>query len=425
MFHRKVLPVVFGLCSLVAAEVPSLAEARRLGAEQAVSLSAVRQRNPAASLRQDGSGWVVWENLAQGLVGRRLSKEGEAVGSEVLLVANRNLSGIPAQGIVLWQKEPAIAALPDGRFLLVWTRERVALRVDHFWEDREVLDRFVFAQYFGASGRAVGRPSRVDPAAKASQGSPRVALGSGGGAAVVWQQALSPAERLDQGELRGRFLDLAGGFASDTFLVAAAPSGYPALAVDEDGVLWAAWQGPDGSGDGVFARRFRANGRALAPPVRVNDAVEGCQRRAAFAPRAGAGFWVFFHGPAADPGENLIFARRLAADGAPVGAQRAVSPGAHEDEVYPAAARLGDGSYLVVWMSWWKNFPQGYFAQELRDDGGLEAVGEAVRLNEFRAYTQFRTAIAASPGRVLGVWESLAPKQRKAGVSVQQIGAGD
>ena len=262
MLHRKVVPVALGLCSFVAFPVSSFAEARRLGAEQAVSVTPVRQRNPAAALRQDGSGWVVWENLSQGLVGRRLSRAGEPVGDELLLVANRNLDAIPAQGIVLWHKEPAIAALSDGGFLMVWTRERVALRVDHFWEDRDILERLVFAQFYDANGRASSRPFRVDAGAAGWQGSPRVVLGSGW-AAVAWQQAVSPAARLDQGELRGRILDLAGGFAGDSFRLAAAPSGYPVLAVDGDDVLWAAWQAPDGSGDGVFARRFRANGRPL------------------------------------------------------------------------------------------------------------------------------------------------------------------
>jgi hypothetical protein len=103
----------------------------------------------------------------------------------------------------------------------------------------------------------------------------------------------------------------------------------------------------------------------------------------------------------------------------------AVSPGVHDDEVYPAVATLGAGRYLLMWMAWWKNMPQGFFGQELRDDGGLAAIGQPVELNEFRAYTQFRTALSSASGRAVAAWESLAPKQKKAGVSVQSIGIGD
>jgi hypothetical protein len=421
MVHRA---AALGVVAAILSSGTAFSEARRLGAEQAVSTSQVRQKNPAVAARSDGSAWVVWENLEQGLVARRISRGGQALGSEVVLAANRNLDRIPAQGVVTWHHEPAVAALDDGGFAVAWIRERVDLRVDHFWENRELIDRFVLFQVFDANARPLGNALPVDASSLAPQGLPQLALGEGW-AGVVWQQATSVGGRVDRGELRGRFLDVAGGFASGSFRIAGALSIHASVAVDRAGALWVSWQAPDGSGDGVFVRRFRPNGRALGAAIRANATLEGCQRRPVLAERAGGGYWIFFHGPVADPDDNVIFARRLNADSTPAGAEIAVSPGVNDDEVYPAVAALGGGRYLLMWMGWWKNMPQGFFGQELRDDGGLEAVGEPVALNEFRAYTQFRTALSSASGRAVAAWESLAPKQKKAGVSVQTIGLGD
>jgi len=418
MRRRHALFAALALTSVSSA----VAAVRPLADEQAVSLSPYRQRNPAVSLRSDGAGWVVWENLQQGLVGRRVSTTGQPTGPEILLVANRNLATIPAAGTVVWHKEPAIAALADGGFVMVWSVERSHLELDHFIEHRDLLDRFAHVQVFDAAGRPRAQRFRVDPTSTARQNGARIALGSDW-AAVVWQE-----ESGGVSELRGRFLELATQQSGGTVRIAGAGSDYASLAVDRADRLWVVWQAPDASGDGVFVRRFRSDGRALGDAVQVNQTVLGCQRRAVLAARAGGGFWVFFHGPdaAGDDKENLIYARRLTPDALPIGAEQVISEGDHQHEVYPAVASLGQGRYLVVWMSWWFSRPQGFFGRELRDDGGLlEAAGDPVRLNEFRAYTQFRTSLAAAGGHATAVWESLAPRQKKAGVSAVAFTAGD
>jgi hypothetical protein len=421
MIHRA---AALGVVAAILTSGAGFSEVRRLGAEQAVSTSQVRQKNPAVAARADGSAWVVWENLEQGLVARRISRGGVALGEEVVLAANRNLDHIPAHGIVTWHHEPAIAALGGGGFAVAWVRERIDLQLDHFWEHRELVDRYVVFQVFDANARPLGKALLVDSSNPAPQGFPQLALGDGW-AGIVWQQATSGDGRADQGELRGRFIDLAGAFASGAFRIAGAQSIHASVAVDATQALWVSWQAPDGSGDGVFVRRFRSNGRALGSAIRANATLEGCQRRPALAARADGGYWVFFHGPASDPEDNVVFARRLNADATPAGAEIAVSPGVHDDEVYPAVAPLGGGRYLLMWMAWWKNMPQGFFGRELQDDGTLAAIGEPVALNEFRAYTQFRTALSSASGRAVAAWESLAPKQKKAGVSVQSIGLDD
>ncbi len=425
MRRRTALSLALGWIALIACSAAAWADARRLADEQAVSVAQIRQRNPVVSVREDGRGWVVWENQRQGIVGRRLDRDGRPVGDEIVLVTNINLPSIPDRGEVLWQQEPALAVLPGGGFLLVWSAERVFLTLDIFYERRDRLDKLAYAQFFDESGRPDGRRFRVDPDAAFAQGSPRVAIGEAF-AAIVWQEAVSATGAQERGILRGRFFDIASGQGGRPVRIAGPKSEFPTLAVDRADNLWVAWQGQDASGDGVFVRRFRANGRALGGAVQVNDTVTGCQRRPSLAPRSGGGFWLFFHGPGATEKEYLIYARRLSADGTAVGVDQAVSAGNHEVEIYPAAATIGNGRYVVLWMAWFKNMPQGFYARELREEGGtLAAVGESARINEFRAYTQFRTAVAASNGHVTAVWESLQVRQRQAGVSAVVFSGAD
>src|SRR4026208_648613 len=105
MFHRSA--VLVGVVATILPRAPGFGAGGRLGAEQAVSVSQLRQKNPAVAVRADGSAWVVWENLEQGLVARRISRAGQALGDESVLAANRNLQSIPSQGIVVWHHEPA------------------------------------------------------------------------------------------------------------------------------------------------------------------------------------------------------------------------------------------------------------------------------------------------------------------------------
>jgi hypothetical protein len=426
--RQRPIPLL-ALLSVAAFASPSslLAAVLRVGAEQPASVSAQRQRSPAVALADNGSGLVVWENANQGVVGRLIDAEGVPVGNEIVLVANRILSGLPAEGEVVWRKEPAAVAAPGGGFFVFWTEERVYVKTDIFWEDRQLLDRDVRGQRFDAQGQPAGPRLRVHPESAGLQSSPQ-ALRGPDWIALAWH-----ADDLLLGSagdgLFARVLESDGSPRSGVFrvskLAAGAAARRPALALDPAGDLWLVWESPgDGSGEGIFVRRFNDLGEARGPVARVNAVTVGCQRYAALAAHPDGGFLALWHGPSAEADGWRIYGRRLDPVNAALGTEFEVSPGDHESELYPSIAAVGEGRYVVVWMSWFKNFPQGFYGVELDRDGGT--VGEPARLHQFRAYTQFRTALATAPGgRAVAVWETLAPRQKKAGISLQRLGVGE
>ena len=118
--------------------VPVLGEPRPLGTEFRVNGNVEsKQRNPAAAFNAGGGALVVWENDKNGLRGRFYGRDGAPLSGELALAANQKLPGVPANGVEVMRKDPAVAFLPGGDFLLAWTEERSDVRVDIFFEQRQ------------------------------------------------------------------------------------------------------------------------------------------------------------------------------------------------------------------------------------------------------------------------------------------------
>ena len=94
-------------------------------------------------------------------MGRALDARGEAVGAVLNLRHNGDLPPVPGEAEVLFHREPAVVLDRAGRALVAWTQELVRIRIDYFFEDRVVLQRDVFAQFFDDSGRPLGEAFRV------------------------------------------------------------------------------------------------------------------------------------------------------------------------------------------------------------------------------------------------------------------------
>ena len=105
--------------------------------------------------------------------------------AEITLVANRQLPTIPARGEVLLRKHPAVVFLPGGDFLLFWTEERDSLSIDHFYEDRHILEQSVRGQRFSPSGSQVEASFAVSQPGTGFQRRPHAVL-SKDNVMVVW-----------------------------------------------------------------------------------------------------------------------------------------------------------------------------------------------------------------------------------------------
>jgi Ca2+-binding RTX toxin-like protein len=125
----------------------------------------------------------------------------------------------------------------------------------------------------------------------------------------------------------------------------------PDVAVDPTGRFVVVWQSrdQDGSGWGVYARAFDANGNALTGEILVNQTTDEGQVTPAVAVSATGAFYVTWASQDID-GNSVIMMRRFAADGTPAGNESQVSAGTVMPlEIDPDIACDNAGNFVITW----------------------------------------------------------------------------
>ena len=242
-----------------------------LGGEFALHTSTLegyeQHANPEVAMDGAGNFVVVWEGADnayspgglptdEGVFGRRLDGAGNLLGSE--FHANTNESGY--QGDHGWL---SVDSDPAGNFVVVWAHE-----------DQGYAG--IFGQRYDSAGNRQGGEFQVDDPSTDYVSNPEVALDGAGNFVVVWKR-----ESANENVFARRF-DSAGNPLGAQFQVNTY-TGYrqylPAVAADSAGDFVVAWssRGQDGSGLGVFARRFDSAGNPQGGDLQVNTFTSGDQ----------------------------------------------------------------------------------------------------------------------------------------------------
>jgi len=122
------------------------------------------------------------------------------------------------------------------------------------------------------------------------------------------------------------------------------------VAASGSGAFVVAWQSAveDGSGFGIYAQRYAADGRAAGAEFRVNATTFRWQEQPAVAMDADGDFVVAWMNHENDF-ESDVFARRYSATGAPLGGEIVVNTTRGGDQARPAVAMAPSGGFVVVW----------------------------------------------------------------------------
>jgi VCBS repeat-containing protein len=255
------------------------------------------------------------------------------------------------------QRFPAVAATPDGDYVVVWQSK-----------DQDGDGEGIFAQRYSAAGLPIGPETRVSATTAGNQSNPVVAIAPGGAFVVAW---VSAGQDGDGNGVFARRFAADGSPLADEFLVNTTVIGSqsaPSVAIDGTGAFVIAWQGPDGGGNGVFFQRFDSAGVAQGEETLAHD--PGGEQTAPVVGRDGAGSFVIAW-QAPDASGLGVFARRFDADGVAVGDAFAVNTGATaSDQKLPAVAVNGDGTLLIAWQGKDSN-GDGVFAKVYAADGSV------------------------------------------------------
>jgi hypothetical protein len=155
----------------------------------------------------------------------------------------------------------------------------------------------IYGQRYSAAGAAVGGEFRVNAGTDKKQADPSVAMDAAGNFVVTF--TAQKADGSSSG-IVGRRFDSGGTAVGAEFVINSFGSGkqqYASVAMGEAGwfiVTWSSFE-EDGSGYGVYSRRFDAAGNAVEGAVRVNVTVANDQVNSAVAVR-GTRFMIVWSG---------------------------------------------------------------------------------------------------------------------------------
>jgi hypothetical protein len=295
-----------------------------------------------------------------GIVGRAVESDGKVAGPLVVLAANTPWPALLESKEITSHKQPTALFDRAGHLWVFWTEERAVMRVDFFRYSLKVLERDVVGRVFDANGAPLVAKFRAHEQVAGWQQQPAARRYVAAGVervAVAWATDARAANAGVTGVYL-RVFDAAGAaLGSDVVVSNRALGQKPALAWSAaDGLLvgWTSWG--DGDGTGIFTRRFNAAGTALSNQRRINEQTALQQWDVALTTLADGGFFAAWTTMSGNPLQLRVRGRALGSDGAPAGAEFAVSQGVGVHESH-AALLPGASGPRVAWMRWNSGLP--------------------------------------------------------------------
>ena len=239
-----------------------------------------------------------------------------------------------------------------------------------------------------------------------NQLNPSVTSLTNGEFVVTWQ---SEGQDGSGNGIYGKRYSAAGELIQDDFIVnyhTANDQIEPSISRLQDGGFIVAWQSEaqDNSGYGVYAQRFNASGAKVEGEIPVNTSTTGAQTNVSVAGLRGGGFVATWE--SADADGAGIYAQRFDASGNKVDVEFLINTEETSDQVSSAVTALNDGGFFVSWHS---NDQDGsarnIYGQQY--DAFGRTVGDEVIINTHTTDNQLNASVSSlSDGGFVVIWDS-------------------
>ncbi|MEM8644753.1 MAG: Ig-like domain-containing protein [Pseudomonadota bacterium] len=306
-----------------------------------------QQTNPQVAALSDGGFVVSWtdagglDGSGQGVFQQRFGADGARVGSEA------QVNGYSSST----QNQPAMTQLANGDYLVTWQSYNNTAAGGSSYD--------IFGQVFGSDGSTIGSEFLINSEVAASQETPAVTALASGGFAVSWTSQTSGDagdgssdgvfQRLYDGS---SYAPLAAEQQVNSYTQN--PQEAARMAALADGGFVTVWQssGQDGSGAGVYGQRFDASGAPVGQEFRVNDQLSGSQHQVDVAALSHGGFVVVFSDNSGRDGSGEgVYAQQYDANGHRIDGALQVNSEISSAQYQPAVAALEEGGFVVSWTS--------------------------------------------------------------------------
>ena len=264
------------------------------------------QTNPFVTALSDGGFLITYNSSGQdgsgvGIYAQRYTVNG--ISSGAAFKVNTYTSSDQLYG--------ADDLLSDGSNIIVW---------QSYGQDGSGWG--VYGQHYAANGSAIGSEFMINTSTSGEQGNMDVAALAGGGFAVTWEASSQDGSGYG---IYAQIFSADGSKIGAEFRVntyTGENQGIPAIASLMDGGFVIAWKSDgnqDGSLAGIFAQRFAANGTKTGSEFLVNTYTSGNQYDPSLTSLADGGFMVTWHSNLQDGSGLGVYAQRYAADGSKTG----------------------------------------------------------------------------------------------------------
>jgi alpha-tubulin suppressor-like RCC1 family protein len=308
------------------------------------------------------------------------------------------------------QSLPAVAALLDGGFVVVWQSAG---------EDKSGLG--IYGQRFRSNGAKNGAAFKINTTIKSNQSVPKAAALATGGFVVAWTSNAQDGAGLG---IYAQLYDTRGKASGGEFKVNKTTAGdqsMPSVGALSNGGFVIAWQTADPAGLGISMQRYSAAGKAQGTETRVNATTVNDQSLPSVVPLDAGGFVIAWQSSLQDGAGSGIYMQRFAATGAKAGGEIRVNTTTVNDQTTPVGTGFNDEGYVILWAS--KNQDGsglGIYAQVYSDAGAK--VNVEFLVNTTTAGNQSQPSVAAfRDGNFVAVWTSSNQDGGAQGVYAQRL----
>lgn len=299
---------------------------------------------PSIAMAQDGSFVITWygyDGSGYGIFAQRYDLNGIPIGAAFRV--NTYVYGD--------QLRPSVAISEAGSFIIAW---------ESFGQDGSEWG--IYGQRYDSLGNPIGTEFQVNTTTIYSQVNAHVAIAQDGSFIITWDGNRSYGANSDVFAQR---YDSLGNPLGTEFQVNTFSSGEQwqnSVAMGQDGsfvITWTSWP-QDKSEEGVYAQRYDSGGNQVGREFRVNLYTTDKQEMPSVAMSQDGSFVITWASLGQDGSGYGIYAKQYKANGAHHGQEFMVNTYVNDNQTWPAVA-MQDTSLTITWMGYWAN--SGIFAQ--------------------------------------------------------------
>jgi hypothetical protein len=281
---------------------------------------------------------------------------------------------------------PKGVSLSDGSYVTTWTSV-----------GQDGSGGGVYAQKYSASGAKTGGEFRINTTTLGHQYESDITALANGNYVVTWTSD-GNSQDTSGGGIFARVFDANNNALTGEFKVNTTTTGTqttPTITGLDNGDFVVSWQSAsqDGSGTGVYAQRFNSAGAAQGAEFRVNQETYSDQRRNQITSLEGGGFVVTWDSYAQDGSGWGVYGRRYDASGTAQGSEFRVSTLTSSEQRDSSVSRLSGGGFVVSFTDYSGEDQSGagIFFQVYDADGTQK--GSQKQANTFNYYNQYTSSV--------------------------------